>query len=159
MTFMISNEIHRLRPTRICRALLDYQGNSQIAPNTGFLCFLCSLSGKSVRRCPHTDLMCSSYFSGIIPDGAPHGFTVLCMFFFWEIGPQIDPTRICCALHDFQGNSQVAPHTDSLCSVCSCSGISGHRFPPQGFPVLFMISNEIHRLRPTRISFALHCSP
>ena len=139
--FMISNETHRLRPTRICCALHDYQGNSQIAP--------------------HTDSLCSVLFQeNRATDCAPHGFAVLCALsaifqdnratvgIFQENRATESPTRICCALHDYQGNSQIAPHTDSLCSVCY--------FPPHRFAALFIISNEIHRLRPTRIHCTLH---
>ena len=124
---------------------------------------------KEILRKRPTRIRCALFFfKKILPQIAPHTdllWSVLCPFFFKKIGPQsptrircalpisneihrLRRTRICCALHDYQGNSQIAPHTDSLCSVCS--------FPPHRFAALFIISNEIHRLRPTRIHCTLH---
>ena len=124
--FMISNEIHRLHPTRICCALHDYQGKSQIAPHTDSLCSLlfsrnwghrlrpsriccalcsvCSFSRKSGHRVPHTDSPCSS---------------------------------------DSQRNPQIAPHTDLLCS--SLFQTISTDCIPHGFDVLSMSIKEILR--------------
>ena len=135
---MIIKEIHRQRPTWIFCALYN----------------ACSLSGKSVHRCPHTDSLCSSCFSTKFTDSAPHGFAVLCLLFFRKIRPQIPPTRIRCALHDFQRNSQIAPHTNLMCSSCFSGIITDSA--EHGFTVLFMISKGIHRLCTTRIRCPLH---
>ena len=130
--FMISNEIHRLHPTRICCALHDYQGNSQIAPHTHSLCSVLFQENWST-------------------DCAPHGFAVLCaLFLFKKIGHRLRPTRICCALCSvlFQENRATESPTRirraleisneihrlrptriccALCSVCSFPSKSGHR--------------------------------
>ena len=97
--FMISNEIHRLHPTRICWALHDYQGNLQIAPHTHSLCSVLFQENRAT-------------------DCAPHGFAVLCaLFFFKKIGPQSPPHGFAVLFRFPTKSTDCAPHGFAVLSM------------------------------------------